>query len=111
VIPNRHGTAPGLVIEEDGCTVFVLPGVPAEMRALLEEGVIPELAVVGGGFAPVVRSRMLRTAGIGESALAERLDDVLADPAPSKWRICPRSGWSTFGSRWRDSHATRRTAG
>lgn len=92
VIPNGHGTAPGLVIEEDDCTVFVLPGVPAEMRALLEEGVMPELAAAGGGFAPVVRSRMVRTAGIGESALAERLDDVLADPAPIEVAYLPALG-------------------
>ena len=92
VIPNRHGTAPGLVIEEDGCTVFVLPGVPAEMRALLEEGVLPELAAAGGGAAPVVRSRVVRTAGIGESALAERLDDVLADPAPVEVAFLPALG-------------------
>ena len=92
VIPNRHGTAPGLVIEEDDCTVFVLPGVPAEMRALLEEGVLPELATAGGGFSPVVRSRVVRTAGIGESALAERLDDILADPAPVEAAYLPALG-------------------
>lgn len=92
VIPNRHGTAPGLVIEEADCTVFVLPGVPAEMRALLEEGVLPELAAAGGASAPVVRSRTVRTAGIGESALAERLDDVLADPAPVEVAYLPALG-------------------
>jgi nicotinamide-nucleotide amidase len=62
------------------------------MRALLEEGVLPELAAAGGGAAPVVRSRVVRTAGIGESALAERLDDVLADPAPVEVAFLPALG-------------------
>ena len=92
VIPNRHGTAPGLVIEEEDCTLFVLPGVPAEMRALLEEGVLPELAAASGEGAPVVRSRLVRTAGIGESALAERLEDVLADPGPFEVAYLPELG-------------------
>jgi nicotinamide-nucleotide amidase len=114
VIPNRHGTAPGLVIEEDDCTVFVLPGVPAEMRALLEEGVLPELAAAGGGSAQVVRSRLVRTAGIGESALAERLDDVLADPAPVEVAYLPALGMVdvrlTLGGLPRDEADRRLTA-
>jgi len=92
VIPNRHGTAPGLVIEEEGCTVFVLPGVPAEMRALLEEAVLPALAAANGEGAPVVRSRVVRTAGIGESALAERLEDALAEAGPVEVAFLPELG-------------------
>lgn len=92
VIPNRHGTAPGLVIEGGGCTFFVLPGVPAEMRGLLEEGVLPVLAAARGHGTPVVRSRVLHTAGIGESALAERLDDVLADSGPVEVAYLPHLG-------------------
>jgi nicotinamide-nucleotide amidase len=91
VIPNRHGTAPGLVIESGGSTFFVLPGVPAEMRALLEEGVLPVLAAAGGLESPVV-SRVVHTAGIGESALAERLDEVLADTGPVEVAYLPHLG-------------------
>jgi nicotinamide-nucleotide amidase len=92
VIPNRHGTAPGLIVEGGGSTFFVLPGVPAEMRALLEEGVLPVLAAASGGESPVVRSRVIHTAGIGESALAERLDEVLADPGPVEVAYLPHLG-------------------
>jgi nicotinamide-nucleotide amidase len=92
VIPNRHGTAPGLIVEGGGSMFFVLPGVPAEMRALLEEGVLPVLAAASGAESPVVRSRVIHTAGIGESALAERLDEVLADPGPVEVAYLPHLG-------------------
>ncbi|MGH7566318.1 MAG: competence/damage-inducible protein A [Gemmatimonadota bacterium] len=92
VIPNRLGTAPGLTIEVEGCTFFVLPGVPAEMRALLEEGVLPVLTTAAGVESPVIRSRVVHTAGIGESALAERLDEVLADPSPVEVAYLPHLG-------------------
>jgi nicotinamide-nucleotide amidase len=71
---------------------FVLPGVPAEMRALLEEGVLPVLAAASGAESPVVRSRVIHTAGIGESALAERLDEVLPDPGPVEVAYLPHLG-------------------
>lgn len=81
VVPNAYGTAPGLVIDDDGTTFFVLPGVPNEMHALLREAVIPEIAGQLPGRSPVVRSRTIRTTGIGESALAERIDDLVMESA------------------------------
>jgi len=92
VIPNTHGSAPGLIVEGRGCTFFVLPGVPAEMRALLEEGVLPVLAAANGEKAPVVRSLVVHTAGIGESALAEQLDEVLAHAEPIEVAYLPHLG-------------------
>ena len=84
VLPNRLGTAPGLWIE-DGARrlVVLLPGVPAELRALLGEEVIPRLrrrmeaAAPGGEGGEAIRSRVIRTAGAAESALA----DLVGDPA------------------------------
>ncbi len=90
ILPNRWGTAPGLWLEgERGRLAVLLPGVPVEMRGLLESEVIPRLlkrqASIGsqgqggsGGAAPgggVIRSRLLRTTGISESALADRVGD------------------------------------
>ena len=73
ITPSR-GTAPGLVADLPGGTrVYAVPGVPAEMVEMMEGTILPELAEAGGG---VVRSRVLRCAGIGESALAERVDDL-----------------------------------
>ena len=93
ILPNRWGTAPGLWLEgEGGRLAVLLPGVPVEMRGLLEHEVIPRLLMrqagteaqghggtdgQGHGAAEptVIRSRTLRTTGISESALADRVGD------------------------------------
>ena len=73
ITPSR-GTAPGLVADlPDGTRIYAVPGVPEEMVEMMEGSILPELAASHGG---VVRSRVLRCAGIGESALAERVDDL-----------------------------------
>lgn len=81
VLPNPRGSAPGLWIEDQGRVVVLLPGVPSEMRGLLVEEVLPRIVARQEGGARVVRSRTLRTTGVSESALAERvgpLEDALA---------------------------------
>jgi nicotinamide-nucleotide amidase len=71
-IDNPRGTAPGLIVEVDGKPVYAVPGVPREMEGMLERVVLPDLAARGGEGRAIV-SRVLRTAGVGESRLAERL--------------------------------------
>jgi nicotinamide-nucleotide amidase len=82
VLPNPRGTAPGLWLEDArGRVAVLLPGVPSEMRGLLVEEVLPRVAQrVGGGR--VVLSRTMRTTGVPESALAERIGPVEDDIAP-----------------------------
>lgn len=80
VLPNPRGTAPGLWVEEQGRVVVMLPGVPSEMRGLLAEEVLPRLATRSEGT--VVRSRSVRTTGIAESALAERMGEIESEIAP-----------------------------
>ena len=80
VLPNRWGTAPGVWLEGTRGLVVMLPGVPYEMRKLLRHEVVPRLAARARGT--VVRSRVVRTTSIPESALAERLGDVETDIAP-----------------------------
>ncbi|HEY3220415.1 MAG TPA: competence/damage-inducible protein A [Gemmatimonadales bacterium] len=80
VLPNPRGTAPGLWLEDKGRVVVMLPGVPSEMRGLLAEEVIPRLSARSSGV--VVRSRTVRTTGIAESALAERVGAIEAQIAP-----------------------------
>ena len=75
-IDNPLGTAPGISLEHGGRLVYALPGVPDEMAAMLRDFVLPDLAARTGGV-PLV-TRTLRTAGIGESDLADRLAGVLA---------------------------------
>ena len=78
VLPNPRGTAPGLWLEDErGRAVVMLPGVPHEMRGLLAEEVLPRLAARRqDGPAAVIRSRTLRTTGIAESSLAERIGEI-----------------------------------
>jgi nicotinamide-nucleotide amidase len=80
VLPNRWGTAPGLWLEGAPGIAILLPGVPREMRMLLEHELVPRLAA--RSRARVIRSRMVRTSGIPESLLAERLGDVEDRVAP-----------------------------
>ncbi len=77
VLENRHGTAPGLrLVDERGRWVVMLPGVPREMRGMVADALLPRLAADAGQGAGVVRSRTVRTTGIAESALADRLRSV-----------------------------------
>jgi nicotinamide-nucleotide amidase len=71
-IDNARGTAPGLIVEVGGKPVYAVPGVPREMEGMLEQVVLPDLAARAGEGRAIV-SRVLRTAGVGESRLAERL--------------------------------------
>jgi len=83
VLPNPRGTAPGLWVEDArGRVVVLLPGVPREMRGLLIEEVLPRLVARQGTERRVVLSRTLRTTGIAESALAERVGPIEPEIAP-----------------------------
>ncbi|HEU5168965.1 MAG TPA: competence/damage-inducible protein A [Gemmatimonadales bacterium] len=82
VLPNRWGTAPGLWLEGAAGLAVLLPGVPREMRKLLGHEVVPRLVARAGGPRRVIRSVVVRTTGIPESTLAERLGDVDERVAP-----------------------------
>jgi nicotinamide-nucleotide amidase len=77
ILRNNHGSAPGILLEDErGRWVAMLPGVPREMRGMTDDAIVPMLTerlASGGGADLVVRSRTLRTTGIGESALADRI--------------------------------------
>lgn len=80
ILENRHGTAPGLWLEDErGRWVAMLPGVPREMRGMMHDVLLPLLRARAGADPVVVLSRTLRTTGIGESALAELLGDAGRD--------------------------------
>ena len=82
ILPNRHGSAPGIWLEDDaGRWVAMLPGVPREMRGLLADELLPRIRErvekESGADIPVIRSRTLRTTGIAESALADLLGELI----------------------------------
>lgn len=68
------GTAPGFALDVDGALVVCLPGVPREMYRMVDDHVLGLLQARGG--LQVTVSRLVRTAGIAESAVADRLGDL-----------------------------------
>lgn len=72
VIPQTRGTAPGLVCPVGDGVLYAVPGVPEEMRDMAERAVLPDLAARAGTRATII-SRMVRTWGLAESTLAERV--------------------------------------
>jgi len=80
VLPNAHGTAPGIELEWRGARVFLLPGVPREMRAMLADHVLPAVSrLLRERGEPVARVRRLHLSGLGESAVAEKIDHLMAE--------------------------------
>jgi len=83
VLPNPVGTAPGFMLEHEGTLFFCMPGVPRELKLMLDEEVLPRIgqhAAGDGRGAVFVRARLLKTFGIGESSLEAELADLARDP-------------------------------
>ena len=75
VLVNEWGTAPGWRSESQSTVFYFLPGVPKEFRAMLEAYVLPELEKMGAGR-PAVKTRLIKTFGLPESGVAERVAGV-----------------------------------
>jgi nicotinamide-nucleotide amidase len=73
-IPHMPGTAPGMHCSIGDKVIYAVPGVPYEMREMMESFILPDL-VRRSGETAVIRSRTLRTWGESESGLAEKLGD------------------------------------
>jgi len=74
VVPNSVGTAAGMLFEESGKAFIVLPGVPYEMKEMIDSSVVPLLAARVQNS--VIRHLTLRTTGIAESLLAQQLGNI-----------------------------------
>jgi nicotinamide-nucleotide amidase len=72
-ITNRLGTAPGMWFERNRKVFVSMPGVPHEMKTMMKEIIIPKLRETF--HPPVIHHHVIRTAGIGESFLAEKIGD------------------------------------
>lgn len=73
MIENDFGTAPGLIFERDNKLFFVLPGVPLEMKTMLDNKIIPMLQKQSNRF---IKQKIIKTVGISESALFEQVGDI-----------------------------------
>ncbi len=85
VIPNPTGTAPGFLVESNGCVIICLPGVPSEMERMMGEWVLPHLER-RFSLTPTLR-RMFRVVGVGESVLQERINDLIRIWEPRGVRV------------------------
>ena len=74
VIPNPKGSARGMFCSVDGRWICILPGVPAEMKGMMEESVLPELGDMSTSDLFVTN---IRTTGVMESKLHDLLDDAM----------------------------------
>ena len=74
VFPNNNGTAPGLAMEKDGTHLLLLPGPPRELKAMFSESAVPYLKQFSD---KIIISHNVRTFGIGESSMAEKVSDLL----------------------------------
>ncbi len=72
-VPNEVGTAPGMWFEKGGTYWMSMPGVPHEMKKLMEDFVLPKLPTLFE--LPVIYHKVLKTVGIGESWLADLIRD------------------------------------
>ena len=85
IIPQTRGTAPGLICAVGQKVVYAVPGVPYEMTDMFERAILPDLVArqMAAGTTSVITSRVLRTWGASESALAEavasRFDELVDD--------------------------------
>ena len=80
ILPNDVGTAPGCLFEGDGVTVAMLPGPPRECNAMLRNYLVPWLAERSD---ETIRSHMIRMYGVGESAMEEKLRDLMDGANPT----------------------------
>lgn len=77
VIENPVGTAPSFIVEHAGKYIISLPGVPREMKYLFENAVMPFLRQRYG--LGIIKAKVLKTAGIGESALDDALGSAILE--------------------------------
>ena len=89
VLPNDHGTAPGLLWEEKGKMLVLLPGPPRELAPMYESSVEPRLRATARS---AVGTRILRVHGQGESFVQERCEEELRAMGVTQIGYCARPG-------------------
>ncbi len=80
IFPNDNGTAPGMAIEKDGVHILVFPGPPRELKPMFRNCAVPYLMQFSDR---IIVSHNIRTFGIGESSMAERVNDLFDAENPT----------------------------
>jgi nicotinamide-nucleotide amidase len=81
-VENPVGTAPCFIVDHSGSAIFVLPGVPREMKYLTETRVLPWLREKLGDSS-IILSKILRTCAVGESLIDEKIADLETESNPT----------------------------
>ena len=81
VLYNKNGTAPGIIMEEAGKVVIMLPGPPNEFVPMVDDQVVPYFLKKGTN--DVIYSRVVKLVGGGESKVAEEISDLIAMTNPT----------------------------
>lgn len=91
-LPNPKGTAPGVLLElSEGKAVIMLPGVPVELEAMMDDSVVPYIKQrLGEKEAATIYSRVLRFYGLGESSIDSMVQDMIQ--AGNNPTIAPYAG-------------------
>jgi nicotinamide-nucleotide amidase len=80
LIPNLSGTAPGFIVEtESGSLIAVLPGVPREMKRMVEDTVLPFFKKKLGRDQGLIEYQVLKVCGLGESRVDEQIGDLIRE--------------------------------
>ncbi len=82
LVENPVGTAPGFIVESGAGTVIAMPGVPSEMKRMMVDTVLPYLRTRNGNKG-IIRRRVLRTIGIGESTIDHELGALMDRANPT----------------------------
>ncbi len=90
VLENEKGTAPGLQIEVDGSALFLLPGVPREMRPMVRAHVLPWIGE--RAQLPTVQVQVFRIACLPESTVEARLQPLYEEIGPERVAVLARPG-------------------
>jgi nicotinamide-nucleotide amidase len=91
VLPNEHGSAPGLYLEKPGTHLFLLPGPPRELHPMFRKSVLPILRDIVPAETTTNR-RMFRIAGMGESIVEEAVGEQLQALPGLELGYCARPG-------------------
>lgn len=91
ILDNNHGTAPGMLLEHEGRIIMNLPGPPRELKGMFEECVVPFLSAKYGCLG-IIYSHTLRSIGLGESSIAEILEDLISEQSNPTIALYARDG-------------------
>ncbi len=76
IIENKTGTAPGFIVGHNSKVIAAMPGVPSEMRPMMENAVMPYLLQKYGTGKLIIKSKVLKAVGMPESLVDEKINDL-----------------------------------